>query len=173
MRISLPILLLFTQLVLVPVVGLPQSLSIRAARSFLPGDHVSLRYEHWTNSSLNLSGGVFMEKSRKNLLDFSAYGAEVLSEYATNREGFSAGPFGLRAGLGLTWQTENEKWVYSNWTTGKRSGFGVVGEVNGEWFMTEHFSLRLVLQQRWIVNPSIGKYRFLAGIGLVYNLNSY
>ncbi len=45
-----------------------QSLSMRFARNLTPADHLSLRYERWTNSKLNVAVGGFMEQSRKNKL---------------------------------------------------------------------------------------------------------
>lgn len=171
----MPVLkLLFSFLMLTFACALhAQSVSVKLARGAAAADHLTLRYEHWTNSSLNLTGGLFMEKTGKNLLDFSCYGVEVLGEYASSREGFEGGAFGMRAGLGACWQIEQEKWVYGGWTAQKRSAFGVVAELSGEWFMTQHFTLRAAVQQRVLFNPSIGRYRFSVGLVLVYNLNFY
>lgn len=150
-----------------------QSLSMRFARNLTPADHLSLRYERWTNSKLNVAVGGFMEQSRKNNLNLSVYGAELLTEYASNRVGYEAGAFGFRAGLGASWQIEQEPWLYKDWTIKERSSLGLLGEVSGEWFMTDKFSLRLSTQQKFLLNQLLGRQRFLIGLSLVYKLSDY
>ncbi len=149
-----------------------QSLSLRFGRNLTPSDHLSLRYEHWTNGAVNLSLGGFMERSRKSNLNLSAYGVDLLAEYTTNREGYQTGAFGLRYGLGATWQIESEPWIYKDWPFKKRMNYGLFGELSGEWFMTKHFTLRVTTQQKILFNPDLGRYRFLSGLGLVYRLSS-
>lgn len=147
-----------------------QTLSFRFGRTFTPSDHLSLRYEHWTNGAINLSLGGFMERSRKNNLNLSAYGIDLLAEYATNREGYEAGAFGLRYGLGASWQLENEPWIYKDWPFKRRLNYGLLGELSGEWFMTEHFTLRGSAQQKLLFNKDLGRYRFMLGLALAYRL---
>lgn len=149
-----------------------QTLQLRMGHSFIPASHLSLRYEHWTNSAINLSLGGFMERSRKNNLNYSVYGAELLAEFASNREGLSAGAFGWRAGLGGVWQIENDPFVYKDWPFKRRMNYGLAGELSGEWFMTENFTLRASLQQKILFNKELGRYRFMLGLGLAYCLNA-
>lgn len=147
-----------------------QSISLRAGHSFTPASHLSLHYEHWTNGAVNLSFGGFMERSRKNNLNYSAYGVELLGETASNREGFSAGAFGWRGGIGGVWQVESDPFVYKDWPLKKRMNYGLTGELSGEWFMTESFSLRSILQQKIFFNKELGRYRFMLGLALAYRL---
>lgn len=150
-----------------------QSVSIRYARVLTPADHLSLRYEHWTNGAINLALGGFMERSRKNNLDLSAYGAELQAEYASSRQGYEESVFGYRLGIGGVWQIEHEPWIYKDWSVRQRSSFGLLGELTGEWFLTNNFTLRAFAQQRYLLNQAIGHYRFLMGLGLSYRLSSY
>lgn len=150
-----------------------QSLSIRYGRVLTPADHLSLRYEHWTNGAINLSLGGFMERSRRNNLNLSSYGGEILGEYASNREGYEAGVFGWRLGAGASWQVDNEPWIYKDWPASKRSSFGAIAELSGEWFMTDNFTLRAFAQQKYLLNQLIGRYRFLLGMCIAIRLNSF
>lgn len=165
---------LFAMMLLVMVMmgANAQSISLRFGKNLTPSDHVSLRYEHWTNGALNLSLGGFFERSRKNNLNLSVLGAEALAEWAGNREGYAADAFGLRAGAGLSWQVENEPWIYKDWPFKRRSSFGLLGEFGAEWFMTDQFTLRGSLQQKILLNPHLGRYRFLLGLSLAYRLNN-
>lgn len=150
-----------------------QSISLRLGHAFNPADHISLRYEHWTNGAVNISLGGFYERSRKSMLNYSGYGIELLGEYATNREGYAAGTFGLRYGLGVTAMVDNEPWVYKDWSFTKRLNYGLFGEITGEWFMTDDFTLRSCLQQKALFKGDLGHYRFLASLGLAWRLNTY
>lgn len=155
------------------IVANAQNVRVQAGQSLLPASHLSLRYEHWTNGTFNLSLGGFYEQSRKNKLHYSCYGLDLLGEYASNREGYSAGPFGLRYGLGATSQIENDPWIYKDWPLSKRFNYGLLAEISGEWFMTDIFTLRAGIQQKILFNPSLGHYRFLLGLGLAWKLNTY
>lgn len=150
-----------------------QSLSFRAGQSFPSTAYLSLRYEHWTNGPINLSLGAFYERSRKDLLNHSSFGLDLLAEYASNREGYSNGAFGLRYGFGVTGDLNNDPWVYKDWSFKRRLNYGLLAEGAGEWFMTDNFTLRLGLQQKLLFNPDLGHYRFLAALGLVWRLGDY
>ncbi|MES2006378.1 MAG: hypothetical protein V4450_17805 [Bacteroidota bacterium] len=150
-----------------------QAVAIRAGHSLVPDDYLALRYAHWTNGAINVSFGGFAERSRKNNLDFSAYGADLIAEYASNREGYQAGAFGLRSGIGASWQAENEPWVYRDWPLKRRMSLGLVGELSGEWFMAPAFTLKAFAQQKLLFNPDLGRYRLVFGLGLTYHLSSY
>lgn len=155
------------------IYGSSQSIEIRAGRSLIPGDYVALRYQHYTNGAINFSLSAFAERSKKSGLDYTAYGADLMAECASNREGYEAGVFGLRGGIGACWQVESEPWVYRGWPLKKRMSFGLVGEIAGEWFMTSTFSLKAFTQQKILFNPDIGRYRLVFGLGLVYRLSNY
>lgn len=106
-------------------------------------------------------------------MNYSAYGIDLLAEAMSNREGYSAGAFGLGGGLGATGMVENDTLVYKDWSFKKRLNYGLLGEISGEWFMIENLTLRLILQQKILFNADFGRYRFLIGLCLAYRLNSY
>lgn len=149
-----------------------QSLSFSAGRSFPSTDHLHVRYEHWTNGKVNLSLGAVYERSHNRLLNYSCYGADLLGEYATNREGYTGGVFGLRYGLGATAMIDSEPWLNKDLSSRKRLSYGLLGELGVEWFMTEHFTLRLGLQQKALFQSAMGHYRFLCALGLAWRLNN-
>lgn len=150
-----------------------QAISFRMGESLPATSHVSLRYEHWTNGAINFSLGGFFERSRERQLNYTSYGADLLAEYASNREGFTAGAFGLRYGFGATAGIENEPWLYKDWPWSKRLGYGLLAELNAEWFMTDNFTLRCGMQQKALFQSSLGHYRILGSLGLAWALNTY
>lgn len=145
-----------------------QSVSLRAAHNFMPARHFSLRYEHWTNGTLNLAVGGFMERSFVHGLNYSSFGIDALLESNFNPEGYEAGKFGLKSAVGLNWLAVQEPWVYKDLPLSKRSAFGLTGELTGMWFMTETFSLRANIQQKFLFSNSLGRSRILMGSGLGY-----
>jgi hypothetical protein len=153
--------------------GTAQSISLQLGRSIAPADHISLRYEHWTNNSINFSLGGFFERSRERQLNYSAYGIDLLAEYASNREGFTQGTFGLRYGLGTTVLIENEPWILKDYPWHKRLSYGLMAELAGEWFMTDNFTLRAGLQQKCLFHSALGHFNFLGHLSLAWKLNSY
>jgi hypothetical protein len=150
-----------------------QAISLRWGQTLPSTNHVSLRYEHWTNGTINFSLGGFFERSRERQLNYSCYGADLLAEFASSREGFTAGAFGLRYGFGATALIENEPWIYKDWAWSKRISFGLLAEVAGEWFLTDNFTLRAGLQQKALLHSSLGHYRFQGSLGLAWRLNTY
>lgn len=147
-----------------------QSIGLRLGYSLTPADHLSLRYEHWTNGAINFAGSAFLEKSRTNSLQFSCYGIDLLGEYVANRGSLSDYLFGWRAGLGATIQNESEPWLYKTSSFVQRLNYGLVGEGAIECYLSEVFRVSLFAQQKLLLRSSLGTTRFLFGLGLTYNL---
>lgn len=150
-----------------------QSIGLRIGHSLVPADHVSLRYEHWTNSVINLTGSVFYEQSKANSLRYSNIGFDLLGEYASNRQDELSSLFGWRVGFGGTIQNEIETWLFKNNSFSQRINYGFVGEGAFECYLTENFRLSLFAQQKFLLRPALGSTRFAFGIGLTYNLSRY
>lgn len=147
-----------------------QSISLQMGRSLGVGNMVGLRYEHSSNSRLHLCLGGYMEHSQRNGLNYSAYGANLLLNGYATHSSYDEGRFGLKTGVGLLWQIENEPWLYRDWTVKQRSSFGLTGELSGCWFMTEAFTLNSFLQQKILFNPLLGRSRFVIGLELAYRM---
>lgn len=160
-------------LILVRVVTNAQSIGLRYGHSLTPADHLSLRYEHWTNSLVNLSITAFLEKSRFANLNYSCYGADLSAEYSTARGADALPLFSFRGGAGGTWQTKNEPWLYKELSTSKRMNYGLVAEVAVECQLTDVFRLSLFAQQKWLFKSLPGSKRCCFGLGLTYHLSSY
>lgn len=150
-----------------------QSVGIRLGHSLVPADHVAIRYEHWTNSNINLAGALTYESTRSNSLRYGSFAFDVLGEYLVNREAISEYSFGLRLGLGATIQSESEPWLFKNASFPERLNYGVVGEGTLECYLTDNFRLSLFAQQKYLLGPSLGSTRFAFGIGLTYNLSDF
>ena len=125
-------------LILVSVVTNEQSIGIRYGHSLTPADHLSLRYEHWTNSMVNLSITAFMEKSRFANLNYSCYGADFLAEYSASRGAEALPVISWKAGAGATWQIEQEPWLYKDLPASKRMSYGLVAEGSVECISPKH-----------------------------------
>lgn len=150
-----------------------QRVALRGGYSLSSASHLSLRYEHWTNSSINLSLGGFLERSRERLLDYSCYGADLLGEYARDRgEGLPI--FGLRFGLGAIWQVVNEPWLYKDLSFSQRMNYGLLGEANLDCHLSDAFRLNLFGQHKYLLRSSYGpRSRLCFGLGLAYRLSAY
>lgn len=109
-----------------------------------------------------------MERSFIYGLNYSSYGIDVLLESNSNPEGYEAAKFGLKTALGFNWLNVQEPWVYKDWSLSKRSAFGLTGELTGMWYMTLTFSLRTFVQQKLLYSNSLGRSRFLLGLGVGY-----
>lgn len=153
--------------------GFSQAIEVRAGHSLTPADYVSLRYEYYTNNSINFSAKVFLGSSNKNNLNYSACGLDLMTEYYSNLGYNSDHKWELKAGLGGTIQIENEPWIYKGWGAGRRTNYGIVGEVAIEWAMTDQFSLTGFVQQKYLFNKALGTTGFAFGIGLKFNLNNF
>ncbi len=167
MKMVLCILLLIAE----SLTGFSQSIELRGGQSIFPANYVSLRYNHYTNSEVNISGGVFTESSRKNRLHYNVYGADLLGQYASSCDGDDS-KFSYRAGLGATCQLESEPWVYKDMNTGQKINYGLLGELAGEWNMTNVFSLSVFVQQKYLFNKDLGTKHFVFGLGLAYHFDN-
>jgi hypothetical protein len=150
-----------------------QSIGLRLGHGLVPADHVSLRYEHWTNSDINFSGALSYENSRANSLRYHCFSFDLLGEYVPNREAISEYLFGWRFGLGATIQNEIEPWLFKSTTFSQRLNYGLVGETSLECYLTENFRASLFAQQKILLRPALGSLRFAFGIGLNYNLSGF
>ena len=159
-------------LILCCVITNAQSIGLRLGHSLTPADHLSLRYEHWTNGAINFAGSAFLEKSRSSSLQFSCYGLDLLAEYVANRSSLSDYLFGWRAGFGATIQNESEPWLYKNSSFVQRLNYGLACEGAIECYLSDVFRLSLFAQQKLLLRSSLGTTRFLFGLGLTYNLST-
>ncbi len=146
-----------------------QIVEIRGGKTLLPGIFASARYEHFTNSELNLAGGVFHESSNKNNLRYRCAGIDLLGQYSSDREMESI--LSYKAGIGANLQIENEPWVYKEWNGSQRVNYGIIGEVAGVIHLTEAFDVSVFSQQKFFFNKKLGTTHFLFGIGLSYHFN--
>ncbi len=148
-----------------------QSLTIGAGRSGLPGDYYMLRYEAPTNSPLNWVLGIHAETSHINALNYTTAGIDWLLVYPLNNSEYSEGVFSIRPGLGLSTNLDSEPWVYAGASFSKRLNYGFLGEIAGEWFISDDFSFIGVVQQKYLLNTGLGKTAFNYGIGLRFRFS--
>ncbi|MES2331159.1 MAG: hypothetical protein V4539_16260 [Bacteroidota bacterium] len=146
-----------------------QNIGLRLGHSLTPSDHLSLRYEHWTNSAINFSLAGFYERSKANTLNYSCYGIDLLGEYVANRSSLTDYLFGWRAGFGATVQNENEPWSLKNHSYAGRLNYGCVAEGAFECYLSEAFRLSLFAQQKLLLRSALGSTRVAFGLGLTYN----
>ncbi len=167
---------LFLFLFLLPVLftlAHAQSIELRAGSNAMPGNFLSLSYEHYSNWPINISGKLFAEGSNVNGLQYKAYGLDLLGEYATSQNDNAESIFAFRMGLGVTGQIESEPWIYGGLSAVKRMNYGLVGVVSGEWWMSENFCLSVFGQQKWLFNSSLGSRRSAFGLGLKFRFSNY
>ncbi len=150
-----------------------QSIEIRAGLSGIPGNYLSIGYEHYSNYVFNFSGRVFAEGSMVNQLRYKAYGLDLLMEYGSNQDDNGASIFAFRIGLGATGQIENEPWIYGALKGNQKMNYGFVGVLSGEWWMSENFCLSAFVQQKYLFNSSLGNTRLAFGGGLKFRLHNY
>ena len=160
-------------LVFVSLATNAQSFGIRTGYSLTPAEYVSIRYEHWANSLINLSITTFMERNKFNRLNYFCYGADLLAEYSRFRDVSAMPFFSWRGGLGATWQIECEPWLYKDLSFSKRMNYGFACEGVAECNLTEYFRLSLFAQQKLLFRKQLGSTRFCFGLGLTYNLPSW
>ena len=167
---------LFLFLFLLPVlftVAHAQSIELRAGSNGMPGNFISIGYEHYSNWPFNISGKLFAEGSTIHGLLYKAYGIDLLGEYGSKQDDNAESIFAFRIGLGVTCQIESEPWVY-NWLSAvKRMNYGFIGVASGEWWMSENFCLSVFGQQKWLFNSALGSRRSAFGLGLKFRLNNY
>lgn len=140
-----------------------QSIELKAGSSLIPSAYVALRYEQPTNFDINLSVKVFLDKSRKHGLNYTAFGIDALVEK----------PFSfMRVGIGPTVHVESEPWVYESLLLSKRINYGVAAEAAGELRLTDAFSLTAFVNQKFLFNKDLGRSHFVFGIGLAYHFTN-
>jgi hypothetical protein len=150
-----------------------QSLCLRGGKSLVPADYFSLRYTHPTNGKLHFVFGVYHERSHRDLLQYTSFGMDLMTElYSNHAERLDQG-LGLSSAIGLCWQAEHEPWLYKDWPLSKRSSFGLAGEINAHWFLSSAFTLSSFFQQKMLFNPLLGRYRLMGGLGIHYRFSSY
>ena len=151
------------------VVSIPtfaQSITLGAGRSGIPGDFYMLRYEAPTNSPLNWVLGLHGQTSHIKALNYSSVGIDWMFTYPLSNSEYSEGVFSFRPGLGLTANLDSEPWIYAGASISKRLNYGIVGEAAGEWYISDDFSFIGFVQQKYLLNSSLGKTAFHFGIGL-------
>ena len=147
-----------------------QAIAVTAGHSLIPGDYFGVGYSHYTNSAINAKINLYSESSRKNGLQYSAYGIDLLGEYASNQNEQTV--FAFRLGLGACGQIENEPWIYATYSSSNKMNYGLIGEAAGEWWMSEHFCLSVFVQQKHLFNSTLGNTRFVFGLGLKFHLDN-
>lgn len=147
-----------------------QIICLRAGKTVSPSDYLSLRYTHPSNSDFQFSLSSFFESSRFNHLHFSSVGFDAMAELKSKQSDLLHRKVEFTSAIGIGWLIEHEPWLYKDWSFAKRSSLGLSSEVNGYWHLSDIFSLNGFLQQKILFNPLLGRYRFIAGIGLCYRI---
>lgn len=147
-----------------------QVICLRAGKTVLPSDYLSLKYTHPSNDRFHLSLSSSFERSHYNNLHFSSVGFDVMAELKSTNTDLLNKVFELRSAIGIGWQVEHEPWLYKDWSLSKRSSLGITSEINGYWHLSTTFSLNSFLQQKILFNPLLGRYRLVAGLGLCYRI---
>lgn len=160
-------------LLLKHVFAFSQAIEVRVGSNLMPGNYLSLGYEHYSNWPINFSGKVFAEGSIINSLRYKAYGIDLLGEYGTNQSDNAENIFAFRFGFGFTGQIETEPWIYGGLPASKRMTYGLVGVVSGEWWMSENFCLSVFCQQKWLIRTALGNTKAALGFGLKFRLSNY
>jgi hypothetical protein len=146
-----------------------QELELRGGATIMPGIYTSLRYEHYTNSELNVAGGLFMESSNKNNLRYRSYGLDLLTQYSSDRDNENS--FSFKVSTGVVLQIENEPWIYKDWKLAQRLNYGLIAEGAGFLRLSDAFSISLFAQQKFLFNKILATTHFLFGMGLSYRLS--
>jgi hypothetical protein len=150
-----------------------QEICLRGGKTILPASYVSLRYIQPSNSPLQFGLGAYYERSHVHNLQYSAVGAELMTELFSPKDRFPEKKVSIHSAIGICWQVEREPWLYKDWPLSKRTSFGLMGEVNGYWHLSEAFTLSSFLQQKILFNPLLGRYRLIAGLGVHCRLNTF
>lgn len=158
-------------LIVESITGFSQAIEINAGRTLLPGEHAGFRYAHFTNSYVNLAGGIFVERFHRKGIGYQVYGMDLLAQYVFDRSDETNSPLSFTCSIGLTGQIESEPWIYKDLPLSQRINYGLLMEGSGEWMMTEVFGLILFAQQKWLFNKHLGSTAFVFGLGLRYHLN--
>lgn len=146
-----------------------QTFQLRGGQSLFPGLYAALRYEHPSNSEINLAGGVYLETANKYNLRFRCYGAEIMAQFSSDRENENL--FSFKTALGANVQVENEPWVYKDWDIPKRMNYGFVADGACVLNLSDAFSISIFAQQKFLFNKKLGNTHFVFGVGLSYRLS--
>lgn len=146
-----------------------QTICINAGQSLFPGTYANIRYEHYTNSDINVAGGLFLESSNKHNLRYRCYGMDLLAQYASSRD--NENTFVFKGSVGATLQIENEPWVYKDWPLAKRLNYGLLAECAGQVNLSDAFGVSLFAQQKIFFNKLLSATHFIFGLGLSYRLS--
>ncbi len=149
--------------------SISQEIELRGGLSLLPGVYAAPRYEHYTNSSVNIAGGVFLENSKRNNLSYSSFGVDLLAQYKPDGEDNPL--FTYKAAIGGTLELDQEPWVYKDWPLPKRFNYGIVTELAGVIHLTEAFGLSAFVQQKFLFNKILGTTHFFFGVSLSYRIS--
>jgi hypothetical protein len=150
--------------------GNTQSVEIRAGKTLMPTMYAAIKYERVTNSAFNASVKLFYEMLRKNSLNYSCFGLDMLAEYYTPVGDNTGHLFECKLAFGGTVQIENEPWVYKDYAMSKRLNYGLVAELAAEWGMSEVFSLTAFAQQKYLFNRHLEHSSFVLGLGIKFNI---
>lgn len=149
-----------------------QSIEVRGGKSFSSSDYAAVKYRHTTSTMLDVATAVFLEAFQNNGLHFSNYGLDLTGEYYTPVGDNTDHAFEVKLGLGITANAENEPWILKAYSFSKRLNYGVIGELAGEWCVSQNFSLTAFVQQKYLFNKLLGNTRFIVGIGIKLNLDN-
>jgi hypothetical protein len=147
-----------------------KSLELRYGKTVSVGVYAGIRFRTTTSTSIDLSVAGFVNSLQRNGLQYNSFGLDLMGEYYTAVGDNSDHLFELKVGGGATALIDNEPFVYKDLPFAKRLNYGLVGELTGEWCMSENISLTLFTQQKYLLNKSLGTYCFTAGIGIKLNL---
>lgn len=150
-----------------------QSVALQLGHSLLPADHIALRYDHFTNSEINLAIGSFFQHSHDHTLNYSCYGADLLAEYVSNRSIDPLPWFNFRLGMGLVCQIENEPWIYKDLSVWRRMNYGALCEASLDCNVSEVFRLYFFGQQKFLFSKQLGRTAFCFGAGMAIRLNTF
>lgn len=169
MKRKVIVLLMFILFIAGSFSSYSQEIELRGGATIMPGVYTSLRYEHSTNSAINLAGGVFLERSRKNQLLYSSMGVDLLAQYKIVTDDHPV--FSFKGGLGATCELVKEPWVYKDLSTSQRINYGILGDMAGVLWLTDAFGISLFVQQKILFRKITGSTHFIFGIGLSYSLS--
>ena len=149
-----------------------QSIEVRGGKSFSSSDYAALKYRHTTATMIDVSAGIFFEAFQNSGLHFTNYGLDLMGEYYTPVGDNTDHAFEVKLGLGISGNTENEPWIFKDYPFSKRLNYGLIGEVAGEWCVSQNFSLTAFAQQKYLLNKLLGNTRFIIGIGVKLNMDN-
>ena len=147
-----------------------KTIELRLAHTLTPGNYIGLRYERFRNIDINYSAKVFYEQSTINNLNYSSYGLDIMAEYYSLLGQRTNHKWEWKGGLGITGLIANEPWILKDWSFSRKLNYGIVGEMAGEWGMTEEFSLTAYVQQKVLFNKELGTTKFLLGLGFKFKI---